>query len=70
MSAYIMGTPAAGYAWIYADDTTGLRSRAAQAGAAKRAYERAHGVRLTLISVSYDEMHGFLARSAFRYRVS
>jgi hypothetical protein len=54
---------------IHADDSTDRRSRAAQATAVKRRYERLHGVRLTLASRSYSETHGFLSRSAFRYTI-
>jgi hypothetical protein len=56
--------------WIRADSTHGRRSRASAINAAKRAYERAHGVRLALISKSYSETHGFLSRSEFRYEIT
>jgi hypothetical protein len=58
------------YVWIRQDDSTDRRSRAAAINAAKRQYERDNGVRLTLISKSYDEAHGFLSRSEFRYSVA
>jgi hypothetical protein len=57
------------YVWITADGTAGRRSRAAQVNAAKRAYERSHGVTLTLLARSYSETYGFLHRSAFRYEI-
>lgn len=46
------------------------RSRASAISAAKRAYERANGVRLTLKSKRYDEDWGFLHRSEFQYTVT
>jgi hypothetical protein len=58
------------YVWINADDTAGRRSRAAQINAARKAYQAEHGVTLTLIAQSYSETPGFLARSAFRYRIN
>jgi hypothetical protein len=58
------------YAWIRQDSTGDRRSRAAAINAAKREYERANGVTLTLIHKSYSETHGFLARSEFRYTVT
>lgn len=59
------------YVTITADDSSGRRSRAAQISAEKRRYTREHnGITLTLISKSYDEMYGFLSRSAFRYRIT
>ena len=45
------------------------RSRAASINGAKRAYERANGVTLTLASRSYSETWGFLHSSEFRYEV-
>ena len=44
-------------------------SRGAQISAHRRRYEREHGVTLTLICKTYDETHGFLCRSAFRYEI-
>jgi hypothetical protein len=55
---------------ITCDDTLGRRSRAAQIRAAVRAYERDHGVKLTLAGRDYSETHGFLSRSAFAYNIS
>lgn len=79
MSAYLDATPTVpdaeiaatwDYIWINADDTTDRRSRAAQANAARRSFERAHNVTLTLVTRSYSETPGFLYRSAFRYRIT
>jgi hypothetical protein len=54
---------------ITCDDSSDRRSRAAQIGAFKRAYEKEHHIRLTLDHKSYSEAHGFLSRSAFRYKI-
>jgi hypothetical protein len=59
-----------GQVTITCDDTLGRRSRAAQIRAAVRAYERDHGVKLTLAGRDYSETHGFLSRSAFTYDIS
>lgn len=69
MSAYVE-VASAGIVAIQADDSTDRRSRASQAGTVKRAYEREHNVTLTLVSTSYSETHGFLARSRFNYSVT
>ncbi len=70
MMAWADNPAAAGrFVTIYADDSGGRRSRASQIGARKRVYEAEHQVTLALLSKSYDEMHGFLARSAFRYEI-
>lgn len=70
MSAYNDNPDVAGdYVWIKADDNTDRRSRAAQANAERRRYEREHGVTLTLIAKTYSETHGFLHQSAFRYEI-
>ena len=60
MSAYDDNPNVVGsFVWIMADDTAGRRSRASQIGAARRAYEQAHGVELRLLARSYDETPGF-----------
>lgn len=70
MLAYNDNPTATGsYVWITADTTTGRRSRASAISAARRAYERAHGVTLSLLAKSYSETPGFMARSSFRYRI-
>lgn len=58
------------YVWIREDSTQDRRSRANAINAEKRKYERANGVRLTLLSKSYSETWGFLHRSEFRYTVA
>lgn len=58
------------YVTITADDTTDRHSRASQINGARRRYESEHDVTLKLVSTSYSETHGFLARSAFRYRIT
>lgn len=71
MIAYTDNPDARGnYVTVKADTTTGRRSRAGAITAAARAYAREHGVKLTLVSKSYDEANGFLSRSAFRYRIT
>lgn len=62
------------YMWIKAENCAGRngpdrRGRASAVNAAKRAYEREHGVTLALLCKSYSETHGFLHQSAFRYRI-
>ena len=58
------------YVWITCDSAHGRRTRAGSISFAKRAYERAHGVTLTLIHKSYSETFGFLSRSSFRYSIT
>jgi hypothetical protein len=69
MSAYL-DSATDGYIIINADSTAGRRSRAAQVNAAKRRYEAAHDITLTLVGKSYSETAGFLSRSSFRYQVT
>lgn len=57
------------YVWIKADSTGNRRSRAAQIGAEKRAYQKEHGVTLKFITMNRDETYGFLHRTAVRYRI-
>ena len=55
------------YVFITCDDSSDRRTRAAHITAAKRAYQRQHGVILALDHKTYSEQHGFLSRSVFRY---
>lgn len=54
---------------ITSDGTTTRQARAGEINAEKRRYEKKFNVKLTLLSKSYSETHGFLLRSAFRYRI-
>lgn len=70
MTAYDDNPHATGdYVTFKADSTKDRRSRAAEIGAVKRAYEKLHEVTLELVNKSYDEAYGFLRQSAFRYRI-
>lgn len=58
------------YVWIKADSSGNRRSRAAEIGAEKRAYQKEHGVTLEFITMNRDEAPGFLSRTAVRYRIT
>lgn len=46
------------------------RSRGAVIAGLIRDYKKEHGVRLELVSRSYDEMYGFLSRTSIRYWIT
>ena len=55
------------FVYIRQDSSRNRQSRGAAIARARTRHERDNGVRLTLIDKTYDEMHGFLSRSQFRY---